>query len=1064
LLGPLEVRDGDSLVEISGGRLRTLISALALDAPRPVSSAALVDALWADEPPADAANALQSLVSRLRRALGDAAAVQQIGTGYQLSIDRADVDVNCFTELARSGRDALRAGDATTAETELASAIALWRGEALDGLTEAEAVRTRLEEERLEALADLAEARLMIGRAEQVIPELEGLIVEHPLRERYAELLVRALHAAGRDAQALASYERTRETLADLLGADPGPELRAAHLAVLRGEPASAAQPDQPRGNLRATLTSFVGREEQLVQIGNLLEASRLVTLVGPGGAGKTRLATAAASSRGGSVWLAELAPVTDPADVPAAVLGALGMRDVMLLERQATSPRDAIGRLIDALSGRQVLLVLDNCEHLVEAAAQLADRLLAECPDLRVLATSREPLAIFGEALVAVPPLDQPAVDADPKEAQRYAAVQLFAERARDVQSAFEVDEDSVGPVVEIVRRLDGLPLAIELAAARLRTLPVAEIARRLSDRFKLLTGGSRTAMPRHRTLHAVVEWSWDLLSDDERQLAQRLAVFSGGVTPPAAAAVCASALEESAVDRLLASLVDKSLLQIASKQGRTPRYRMLETIREFGLERMADIGIVGEVRLAHAEYFAGRVNEADLYLRTADQLPWIEMLEVERDNILAAVKYFGDIGRSNDAMDLIGQLGWYWMTAGNHGEILTWVSFVLESAGEIEPAKRLLAESFLAVNSIGWMARGTDDEAEVAANRERVKELSATVATLVDAGDAPPMLSLLAPVVSMFADDQELSERLATEALAHPDPWVSAAARTFRAAMAENAGDVVRMRDDAEVALASFRTIGERWGIANSLQIVGQIDLLEGKVERAAEAYGEALDLAVAMGSREDVAMMRLRLADIYTRLGDTEAAQTQTTLGREAALESGSPVEVLFMGIVDVEVARSLGRTEEAVQSRDASIRALRELSAAHPMRSHGLAIVLSTAAKVELDLGNGVSAAAPYLYEGYENALETKDLPLIAAVGVALSIALLRSGDPELAAEVLGAAAALRGADDLTQMDIVRLADELGGLFEGAHSAAYARGRAMAREGAIARVDPRQARLL
>ncbi|HVW81905.1 MAG TPA: BTAD domain-containing putative transcriptional regulator [Mycobacteriales bacterium] len=1064
LLGPLEVRDGATVIEISGGRLRTLLAMLALDAPRAVSSSALVEALWGDEPPADAANALQSLVSRLRRTLGAAGVVQQAGSGYQLAVESPEVDVNRFEALARAGREAFRAGDAASAERDLAAAVALWRGEPLDGLTAADAVRTRLDEVRLEALADLAQSRLALGRAEQVIPELESLVVEHPLRERYAELLVRALHASGRSAEALASYERTRATLADLLGADPGPDLQAAHLAVLRGDPAPTNAVEQPRGNLRATLTSFVGRETQLVQIGNLLETSRLVTLVGPGGAGKTRLATAAAASRGGSVWLAELAPVTDPADVPAAVLGALGQRDAMLLDRQATSPRDAMGRLVDALSGRHVLLVLDNCEHLVEAAAQLADRLLAECPDLRVVATSREPLAIFGEALVAVPPLDQPAADADPAEALRYAAVQLFADRARDVRSDFAVDETTVGSVVEIVRRLDGLPLAIELAAARLRALPVDEIARRLSDRFKLLTGGSRTAMPRHRTLHAVVEWSWDLLSVDERQLAQRLAVFSGGITPTAAAAVCAGAVGDGDVDELLASLVDKSLLQVAAKLGTTPRYRMLETIREFGLERMAEAGVVGEARLAHAEYFAARVHEADQYLRTAAQLPWIEMLEVERDNILAGVKYLSDIGRANDAMDLIGKLGWHWMTVGNHGEILTWVSFVLDGAGDIDPAQRLLAESFLIVNSIGWMARGDDDDEQVAANVERVRQLAGEVAELVDSGNAPSMLELLAPIVAMFADDQELSERLVAKALSSPDTWVAAAARAFSAAMAENVGDVVRMREDAEIALAAFRQLGERWGIANSLQILGQIDLLEGKIESAADSYREALDLAVGMGSREDVAMMRLRLADIYSRLGDLDAARAQIELGREAAEQSGSPVEVLFTGIVDVEIARSMGHIEEAARARDISIRALRELSAAHPMQSHGLAIMLSTAAKVELDLGNGPAAAAPYLSEAYEKALETKDLPLIAAVGVALALTSVTLEDLDGAAEVLGAAAALRGADDFTQIDIVRLAERLGGLLEGPHASAYARGRAMARQEAIARIDPRQARLL
>jgi predicted ATPase/DNA-binding SARP family transcriptional activator len=1061
VLGPLEVRNPTSVVEISGARLRVLLTVLALDAPRAVPAATLVDALWGSEPPTDQTNALQSLVSRLRRALGDGDLVQQSAAGYRLAVDVEDIDVHRFAKLARTGRDALRGGDAATAAEALTEALGLWRADAMELADSGQAhpLLARLEDQQLDARGDLAEAQLALGRAEDVVAELEALVVAHPLRERFATLLVQALYAAGRQAEALASYERARALLADQLGVDPSPELQAAHLSVLRGEPSRSPPAANRRTNLRATLTSFVGRDEQLVQIGNLLSNSRLVTIVGPGGAGKTRLAREAAATLAtdatDGTWLAELAPVTDPTDVPQTVLGSLGVRETILLERSAAmTARDATTRLIDALSTRSAVLVLDNCEHLIDAAAHLADQLLAECPGLRILATSREPLGIFGESLVVVPPLGQPRPDAEPKEALGFPAIQLFADRAIDVQPGFEVDETTVAAVIEIVRRLDGQPLAIELAAARLRSLPVAEIARRLSDRFRLLTGGSRTAMPRHRTLRAVVEWSWDLLSDSERILAERLAVFSGGVTPRAAAAVCRSSdLDADAIDDLLTSLVDKSLLQVAPSTGDQPRFRMLETIREFGMERMAERSEVGRVRLAHAEHFAALVAEADLHLRSAEQLEWMALLDVERDNILAALKYFGDDGRAAAAIDLVNLLGWYWMTLGSHGEIVTWMGYALDIPGDADPLKRLTAEAFVAINTIAWDVRGSHDEVE--AGLTHLKEVSDRMA-LAPTG-APKILTLLAPIVAMYVGDHDNVEGLIDRALNDDDPWIAAAILTFRAAMAENLGDATRMRGDSERSLAVFRQLGERWGMANSLQVLGQLELMEGNLEAAATAYTEGLDLAMAFGGREDVALMRLRLADILIRLGNAAGAREQAKLALEASAYSGSKMEMLFTNVVHVELARATGDLDSARAFRDDAIEQLRALPAVHPIQGHGLSMTLTTAAKIDLDEGNP-DGARRRLEEAYPIALETKDMPIVAAVAVAVAMLAEQLGDHEAAAEILGAASQLRGADDVTQIDIAVLSKRFGGLERGRYADAYARGRSLTRDEAIARADP------
>ena len=420
-----------------------------------------------------------------------------------------------------AGRRDLRDGAPQTARDALAKALTLWRGTPLADAGDAAyatAPAVRMLEQRLDAQTDLIEAELRLGRGVDVIGDLDALLAANPLRERLAGQLMRALAAAGRTADALAVFERLREALADQLGVDPGAEVLALQLAVLRGEiepEITAPVVSRRNSNLRASLTSFIGRQEELARVSALLESGRLVTIVGPGGAGKTRLANEIAagwvSRKADGVWLIELAPVTDAKAIAQAMLGALGLLDTRAVERRVDRQgRDSVEHLLDVLSQADCLLLVDNCEHLIGPVASLVDQLLATCPDVRILTTSREPLGIVGEALCVLPPLGLPPVGVSAADAVGHPAVQLLVERAQQVSAGFVVDDGTVAPVTEIVRRLDGLPLAIELAAARLRVMPIGEIAARLSDRFRLLTGGSRTAMPRHRTLRAVVEWSW--------------------------------------------------------------------------------------------------------------------------------------------------------------------------------------------------------------------------------------------------------------------------------------------------------------------------------------------------------------------------------------------------------------------------------------------------------------------------------------------------------------------------------------------------------------------------
>jgi predicted ATPase/DNA-binding SARP family transcriptional activator/tetratricopeptide (TPR) repeat protein len=1062
ILGPLEVRDSSGrLIDVAGTRLRAVLVRLALDAGRPVSVANLVDAVWGDSPPADEANALQTLVSRLRRTLGDADLVVQSPAGYRLVIDRDDLDANRFERAAAEGAAALRAGDPATASARLAEAVALWRGPAMVEVGEfAAASIIRLHDLRLAVQLDRIEADLALGRAGAVAAELDALAEEHPLHERLAVLLMTALARSGRPADALQVYERVRVRLAEELGVDPSPELQAVHLAVLRGELASGAdeRSQPPRSNLKAQLTSFVGREDEVARIGKSLEANRLVTIVGPGGAGKTRLASEAAArivdGAPDGVWLVELAPVTDPADLPQTVLGSLGLREAHLLDRRTQlSTLDATSRLLEALADKRTVIVLDNCEHLVEGSAALVDHLLSHCPQLRVLTTSREPLGIMGEALLVVPPLGQPPADAPAAQALEYPAVRLFADRAAAVSPDFVVDDRTVATVIEIVRRLDGLPLAIELAAARLRTLPLAEIGARLSDRFRLLTGGSRTALPRHRTLRAVVEWSWDLLSPPERLLAERVAVFPAGATQASAAAVCADELvPEAEIGDLLASLVDKSLLQPIADGT---RLRMLETIREYGVERLAERHELAAIRLRHATYFAEVVREAADHLRGPGQLPWMRLLEAERDNVLAALRFLTDEGHAQSALEIAAGMGGYWMFTGAHADAITWLPFALAVEGEVDDDLRLLVESMVALTAGSGITPA--EAAQVEAGLRQLSEMEARF----ERADIQryPMLALMRPVIAIFAGgDAEHLDAAIAAALASPDRWVAASALMFRAAMAENEGDIETMRSYIAAALAGFEQLGERWGLATCLQAIGVLQASEGDLDGARASYEQALRHVGELGAHDDAAWLHLRLADVYVRRGELARAADLARRGNEISEASGSPREVVFGRILQADIARRTGDLELSRALRDEALARLEAMPAAHPMHGHGLAIALAVAAKHQI-LDGEVDEARERIARAYEVAIGTKDMPIVASIAVTTALLAEYDGAPEDAAERLGAAAALRGTADTTQPDIAeltaRLRTELG---DAGFAAAYERGRARSRADTIEFIRP------
>jgi predicted ATPase/DNA-binding SARP family transcriptional activator len=1021
VLGPLDVRaDTGETVPVAGARLRSLLIVLALDANRVISTDRLIDAVWGDDPPAAAGNALQALVSRLRRT---GLTVDSAPTGYRLVIDPERIDVIRFLRLAGT-----RPGEA----------LGLWRGELEFPEAALPEATGLLEARRTAQRAVLGEA---VRRGDDVTAELETLVAAHPLDEDFAGLLMRALARKGQPGRALQVFAGIRERLAETLGADPSPELGDLHVEILRGA---------ERGNLPASMSSFVGREDDVREIRALIAEHRLVTLTGPGGSGKTRLSVEAAAGMPGETWQVELAPLTDPAEIPSAILTALRLRAAGLIGKPGGSAMvaEAVGpltRLTDALAGRELLILLDNCEHLIADVARVADAVLRAAPGVRLLATSREPLGLPGERLRPVEPLGLPPEDAAPAVAAGFPAVRLLLDRAGP---ALHLDAATAVPIIRVCRALDGMPLALELAAARLRTLPPTVLADRLTDRFRLLTGGSRAALPRHQTLRAMVDWSWELLTEAERGLWRRFSVFHGGADVAAVEQICGAGAQKPGVKKpgvkkpgveeagvkepcveLLSALVDKSLLVL-----RDGRFRMLETIREYGRERLAEAGEVETMRLAHAGYFIGLTERAAPHLRRFEQLEWMGVLNAELDNLHAAVRDAVAAGDARTAYALAARLGWFWWLSGHRAEGVSLSREVIDMDGAdaADREDRAITCAFAGMNGL-----------EGAAEVSEVLGWFTEANRLVEEGPvSDPALRMVGPISSMFTNVSALEAFEQIAELHHSDdPWLRGVSRLMGAQLLLNFGQSAeRATAELRIALDTFRSVGERWGIGFSLSLLGDLTAAQGDFAQAVQWQREAIALVREVGIREDIPQIEVKLAHQLWLAGELTESRRVLKQARRSAEEIGLPEVMSSVEYGAATLARidgDLDRAREHVRAAVDTVWNSRFMPQFH-------AIITSASALVEAYAGN-LDLARRLHAEAVAIAVGSADQPVIANVLVGVADLALRDGDPEQAARMLGAADGVRGSIDRSVPDVDRVTGEArAALGDAGFEAAYAEG--------------------
>jgi predicted ATPase/DNA-binding SARP family transcriptional activator len=886
VLGPLRVEAPEREVRIGGARRRGVLLRLLGSPGRPVPVDVLADDVWDGDPPAAAASTLQSHVSALRQVVG-AGRLGFLDGGYRLAVGPDELDSLMFEADVAAGRAATLAGDFESAAGVLDRALARWRGEAFADVAGAPwsvLPAGHLDEMRKIAVEEALEAHLALGHHHEVCGLAEEAVAAEPLRERRWAALMLALYRAGRQADALAAYRRLRETLADQLGLDPSPRLARLEHEILLQSPALDWTGTVPgstvdkqtvplrapggQSNLPSPVARFVGRASELAELDKLATQDRLVTIVGTGGAGKTRLAIEAAAARVGEyrdgVWFVDLAELTDPGGVPAAIAAAIGLQPA---PGQPVEPL-----LVERASGMRALLVVDNCEHLLGAVAATVEKMLEAGPGVRVLATSRQPLRVPGERVWQTPPIAFPATPhfQDPAGLASFDAVRLFLDRAPDLA---DVSPGQLRVIAEITARLDGLPLAIELAAARAGQLGLAQLAVALEDRVSLTWLGSRTGRARQQTLAATIGWSYDLLTPQLQTALKRLAVFSGGFTLEAAGAVTGAAGNAADMVTALAeqSLIEADRTSRGAGSGRAEaRYRMLETIRQYCAGRIADEGPAANsaARTAHANYFAHLAQRAAAALSGWHQGRWMTALEADHANLVTAITYLLTTpGRASAAVQMIVHLDRFWRVRGHQAECLTLLRRGLDTTGP-NLDTTLRCEALL----VGWGAAIRND---IQATRSYATEALQLARTAGDDFHAARALEGLA-IAAAYAGDVDPSSAAGTAAVelarSVGDPMLLGECLMTLGGLT---GDPLERRAIFQEALAVTRRSGDRLGTYLSHNDFGNTLLIEEDLDAARHHFEQAQTIGRELGV--PVHSPLVNLGWIYLRSGDVSAADT-------------------------------------------------------------------------------------------------------------------------------------------------------------------------------------------
>jgi predicted ATPase/DNA-binding SARP family transcriptional activator len=880
LLGPFEVMVGGKPVDVPGAKRQALVACLALRSGRVVPTDTLIEALWGNDLPSAPRNAVQHHVTRLRRALGPDR-IRLAADGYALQ--GAVVDATEFEELLAAARGALRAGDARGAADTIADALALWRGRALLGLPQsswATAEAGRLDSLRLDALEERIEADLALGEHANLVPALRAALDESPFRERLWGQLMLALYRSGRQADALEAFQEARQTLLEELALEPGPELRRLQEAILAHDPAIAPVPVAPkrRGNVPAPTTSFVDRVAALAQVVELLRAHRLVTLTGPPGVGKSRLALEAVRSleselRDGA-WHVDLARAASSADVVRLAAQCLDVRGA-----------DPLARTVARLRETDALLVFDSCEHVIEETARVVEAVLSGCPGVRVLASSREVLHLPGEVRLTVEPLAVPSPGSG--DAVDVPAVELFTARARAARPGFVLTDEEAWLAAEISRLVDGLPLAIELAAARVNVLGLAEILALVRRRLKLLheRDGRPTTDAGRAAVGTLVEWSYDLLHADEKALLHHVAVHRGGAPLPALVRAGADhGLSEMTVVELLGTLVDKSIVTV-SFPNTDARYDVLDTVRDYALERLAESGGLAAARNAHAEHFAALADAAHGALRGPEWRAWIERLELERDNLWAALTWVHEASEAGIAGRL-GTLAWYFTLAERVSEGRRFVELALVAASEDAPTPlRLELETFRCF----FATEELDLDSAIEAGE---RALAATE-------PLPPQAALVEAVVALAHAESGDSERAAVlaergHARLQPtgDDWSIAAGSLLRGQVAALAGDVPTVGAVAAQAHRHAGAIGFDAFQVPALLLEAWVAERRSDESAAEDAYQRAFALAGQAGFADHAAFALAGLGWVAFSSADIQNAEELERRALAAAEAARSP----------------------------------------------------------------------------------------------------------------------------------------------------------------------------